>query len=281
MSDDGDDGGPDGGAEDGDGGAVRLRFAAAGDVHGRFDLLAGYLAEARRRCGPIAFVLGVGDGEPNRDEADLAGSTVPPQHRTVGTFPAVAAGTIDLGAPFLFIGGNHDPYPALDAVGPGRWAPGAEFLGRSGVRTVDGLRIGFLSGIHAPTVSELTPDERRAVLGKKPKALTYWVRSEIDHLRAEVAAGPPLDVLVTHDWPNRLGRNDRNLPVGNADVRALVEDLQPRLHLCGHIHSSLDAVVGRTRVVGLTLADAGPESVAVFDVGTDGSIVSSPGDLRA
>ena len=104
------------------------------------------------RWGRIGFVLAVGDVEPNRDEDDNRGIVGAARYRKVGDFPQVVGGEITLGAPLYFIAGNHDPYPALERVGPGEWAPGVWWLGRAGVISwscpafVDSFRFGGLEG---------------------------------------------------------------------------------------------------------------------------------------
>src|ERR1035437_8718183 len=127
-----------------------------GDVHGHWDIAAEHMRVAREVHGRLDAVFCVGDAQPFRNESEVSGMHCPSKYRTIGEFPRVVSGEIHLAAPVWFIGGNHEPWPALDANGPGEWVPGVTFLGRAGATDVLGLRVAFLSGIYSETVSEGT-----------------------------------------------------------------------------------------------------------------------------
>lgn len=52
-----------------------------------------------------------------------------------------------------------------------------------------------------------------------------------------------IDVVITHDWPSGI-RNWK----GTDLIRSLTETLEPQLHVCGHLHASHEAVIGKTTV---------------------------------
>ena len=221
------------------------RFALIGDIHGRFNQLAEALDVARRRWGPLEFLLAVGDVEPN------------PRYRKVGDFPQVVAGDINLGAPLYFIGGNHDPYPALDQAGAGEWAPGVWWLGRWGISRVVDFNVAYLSGIHSKKYSD-TPEMKRS----DPKQRTYWHRSESEQLiRTARRYHGRIDVLLTHDWPSGIGTNREGKPVGDPSVRQLTEALRPRIHASGHMHHDHQARIGSTQIVCLAKPRHTPTSL--------------------
>jgi Icc-related predicted phosphoesterase len=66
-----------------------------------------------------------------------------------------------------------------------------------------------------------------------------------------LAACPPGGVLVVHSPPK--GYVDGSRRLGSEAILAAVEDRQPRLVLCGHIHEAAgeEATVGASRVVNL------------------------------
>jgi lariat debranching enzyme len=264
--------------EPGPGGPVRpLRFAAVGDVHGRFAALAAELARLRAQAGPLEFLLAVGDVQANRDEAEADDIRRPARYRhEVGDFPDVAAGRLDLGAPLYFVGGNHEPWAALDAHPGGPWSPGVWFLGRAGVREVHGLRVAYLSGVWSPRVSVAG---RPADAG--PRLRTFYTLEEVEAV-ARAAAGRPVDVLVTHDWPAGIAGPHRGRPVGRPELRQLTETLRPQLHLCGHLHHRLQARIGPTTVLCLGHIRSGADAVAAVERGPDGRLtVLGPGSSAA
>lgn len=207
--------------------------AAIGDVHGRWRLVAETLERAAADLGTnVDLVVQVGDGEALVDAQMVDLVTGPEKYRKVGEFPALVRGEFSLGAPCVFIGGNHDPWPALDQTGAGQWADGFEFLGRAGVREMLGLRVGYLSGIFAPS---FTPTGSRKPRGRTPKSLGYYLEAELDVVRKHAAGYDGLDLLVLHDWPAGAGQV-LGRKYGDEWTEALVKELQPTVTVCGYIH---------------------------------------------
>ena len=90
-------------------------FLAIGDVHGKWQCVVHAISEASEILGQVPdMVLEVGDAEALRDETDLETVHVPNKYRSMGAFSALAPG--DLACPVYFIGGNHEPYEALDTA---------------------------------------------------------------------------------------------------------------------------------------------------------------------
>ena len=61
-----------------------------------------------------------------------------------------------------------------------------------------------------------------------------------------------VDVVITHDWPSGI-RDGK----GTALIRSITELLQPKLHICGHMHSYHEAVIGKTAVHALNAVPSG------------------------
>lgn len=196
----------------------------AGDTHGHFDLLGEHINAAARTHGAIDAVVAVGDFLTGGEGTQL------PQ-------PAPS-----FGAPVWFIGGNHEPWLALDGLGPAELAPGLTYLGRAGTCQIAGLSVAFLSGAYGPRVSE-GPALARDTFKDK----TCWVREELDHL-AEIAGTTSVDLLVTHEWPAGFAADRYGVPVGSSDIARLSARLEPRLHVCGHLHLRRSGFLGAVRV---------------------------------
>ncbi|WP_068928131.1 metallophosphoesterase family protein [Planobispora rosea] len=247
-----------------------MRFALVGDIHADFTLADAMI---RQHAGPVDAIFSVGDAEPNRDEAESLGVGGPAKYRKVGDFPRFAEGLQSMSAPVYFIGGNHEPWPALDAHGPGEWAPGFHFLGRSGVAEIAGLRVAYLSGIYSRHFSE--PDQPPAVTPERLKEYGYFTKPHVDHLLRR-ARGRRIDLLITHDWPAGLSyRHHGKTPVGCDRIRMLTDTLRPQVHACGHMHVPFRERIGSTDVVCLSIVAPGvapADTVAVLDLTPDGTL---------
>ncbi len=242
----------------------------AGDVHGEWAKLNRYLARARRSHGPIDAVLAVGDVQAVRSTEEDRMVRHAGGHEDVGDFPQVVIGQIKVVAPVYFIGGNHEPWRALDEHGPGQWAPNVNFLGRSGVTELAGLSVAFLSGIYSPRISE----------GNEPrltdKARTYWHRAEVDEL---LRHPDKVDILLTHDWPDHVAEvpgRPINWSPGNRAVSDLADHLRPTVHAVGHHHRSIRREVDGVQLMALAAVAAGPTALAAVAVSDTGAIRELP-----
>jgi predicted phosphodiesterase len=178
-------------------------IAVAGDVHGALDRLGELLERFARAVGRrVDLLLQVGDLELPEDA------------------PAFPFETI-------FVSGNHETWERLDLP-----APGFTYVGRAGVVERLGLRIGGLSGIHHPAISE----------GPGPGRREHGTRADVAALLALGA----VDVLLVHDWPQgvladkdraRLRPAPRSAAlVGSPHARLAVDRLAPPWVFAGHHH---------------------------------------------
>ncbi|MCP3163691.1 metallophosphoesterase family protein [Myxococcus qinghaiensis] len=248
-----------------------LLVAALGDVHGRFHRVETWLdALEESRGRRVGMVLAVGDVEAFRRADDhrrkAAKRTMPAE------FAEYADGLRLVKRPLYFIGGNNEDFEALhDFLDGGELAPGVSYLGRAGLRELCGLRVAYLSGIHAPRF--IDQPLKRPITQDLMKQAGYFRAAEVER----VMAMRDVDLMLVHEWPRGIVQRAREenptpprpLPsywIGNAVTRRLVDTVQPKWLLCGHSHKSFAVTlegVGRpaTRIACLDQATRPEESV--------------------
>lgn len=226
-----------------------LLVAGVGDIHGRFHRVEAWLdALEVARGRPVDLVLAVGDVEAFRRADDhrrkAAKRTMPAE------FAEYADGLRQVKRPLYFIGGNNEDFEAVHDSPEGcDLAPNVHYLGRAGLRTVKGLRIAYLSGIHAPRYYE-QPLKRPTSLDSAKQA-GYFRTSEVERL----SHLKDVDVLLVHEWPRGLPQRarDEGLPsarplpnnwIGNPITRRLVDTVHPRWVMCGHSHKPFAVTLG-------------------------------------
>lgn len=267
-------------------------FAAVGDVHGRFasmiekvEMKSSGLLPAGTR---LSFVIQVGDIECHRDENDLKSMAAPQKHRKLGDFADVVwnkrATEQGLPWPLYFIGGNHESWGFLDTEHPngGLLCPNMFFAGRWAVDELAGLTTVALSGIHRietyragrrPPIELIEYKSNREWIGFSPEDLQgIWAST------GQLEEGRRIDLLVVHDWPAGIAPREAIGPkastsreLGNQPCRDLVDGLQPRLVLAGHMHVPYRTKVGESMICCLAKVPS-DDSVAVFCRLPDGSI---------
>jgi lariat debranching enzyme len=203
-------------------------YGVLGDVHGEHWRAIGLIQNWRAKSGQkLDFVLQVGDFEPHRNEADLQTMAAPQKYRVMGDFAQVLqCGSYPV--PLYFIGGNHEPYGFLETLPDGA-AIGANchYLGRAGVREVNGLRVAFLSGVwqselfysHRPDAAQFPFRSNKEWIG--------WNEGDIQRLLAVGRA----DILLMHEWPPIFNSHD-----GMEWLELIIEAVQPSRIFCGHAH---------------------------------------------
>jgi predicted phosphodiesterase len=204
------------------------------------------LEAARGR--PVDLVLAVGDVEAFRHADDHRRKTA--KRGMPAEFAEYADGLRRMKRPLYFIGGNNEDFEALHDSPQGfELAPNVHYLGRAGQHTVKGLRIAYLSGIHAPRFFE-QPLKRPTSLDTAKQA-GYFRAPEVERLMGL----RDVDMLLVHEWPRGIVQrardeglsNGRPLPsywIGNPVTRKLVDTVRPRWVLCGHSHKAFAVSLG-------------------------------------
>jgi lariat debranching enzyme len=220
-----------------------------GDIHGRFHRVEAWMdALEAARGRPVDLVLAVGDVEAFRRPDDHRRKAA--KRAMPAEFAEYADGHQRMKRPLYFIGGNNEDFEALHDTPEGvELAPNVHYLGRAGLRELKGLRIAYLSGIHAPRFFE-QPLKRPTSLDTAKQA-GYFRAPEVE----KVTSLRDVDILLVHEWPRGIVQRARDeglstgrpLPsywIGNPVTRRLVDSLRPRWVLCGHSHKGFAVSLG-------------------------------------
>jgi lariat debranching enzyme len=204
------------------------------------------LEAARGR--PVDLVLAVGDVEAFRRADDHRRKAA--KRAMPAEFAEYADGKKRMKRPLYFIGGNNEDFEALhDAPEGFELAPNVHYLGRAGLRQLKGLRIGYLSGIHAPRFFD-QPLKRPTSLDTAKQA-GYFRGPEVER----ISSLRDVDLFLVHEWPRGIVQRARDeglsttrpLPsywIGNPITRRLVDTIRPRWVLCGHSHKGFAVSLG-------------------------------------
>ena len=172
-------------------------------------------------------------------------------------------------------------------------APNFHFLGRAGMKEIDGIKVLYLSGGYDPELfeierhiidpGEISDDDCRA-----QHKLACFTRKELAGL--EKFSEP--DIFLVHVWPFGLVRKEdhehgepkhrklRYQETGVRVIRELIENISPQLVLCGHLHRRYqrwinNASCQKTLVQCLGEVSKGEESLALFQF-SEGQIREVP-----
>jgi Icc-related predicted phosphoesterase len=213
-----------------------MRIAFVGDIHGRVLHLIALLLELQRKGHAIDRVIQVGDLGAYRDHAHLD----PAAQRFARDNPAeldflrllapdeglalmLRHARAQLGAPVLFLRGNHEDHAWL-----------ADRLRECGARQAPMDRFDLFHFVADGSVLELG-GVRLAVLGGAAEdPLGPIDAAAYEALRALEPGS--IDVLVTHDGPHGVAVGYHGNTQGSRRLSALVAHLQPRFHVGGHYH---------------------------------------------
>lgn len=265
-----------------------IYFAVVGDVHGDIYTMLGLLQNwTIKHQQSISFVLQVGDFEPHRNLDDLETMDAPTKYKKMGDFADFYTGKAFFPYPLYFIGGNHEPYGFLDYFAEGKEiAPNFNYLGRVNLIKLAGLKIVGVSGIYKPN---LFTQIRPSVLDIKQQSNKKYIgftESEITQaLNYNLA-----DILLMHEWatdiisPEDFTRLQQRYSgakydlVGNEYARLLIEALQPKLVVFGHMHfrytCSLTTANGIvSNICCLANVKKGKDAIAIFCLTTEKKII--------
>jgi Icc-related predicted phosphoesterase len=267
-----------------------MRIAFVGDIHGRVLHLLALLLELQRKGHAIDHVIQVGDLGAYRDEAHMD----PGARRFVRDNPSeldffrlmapddglallLRHARAQLGAPVLFLRGNHEDHAWLaDRLREhgGREAPIDRFdlfhfVADGSVLDIDGVRLAILGGADGDPTGPIDGAAYATLSALEPGSI---------------------DVLVTHDGPHGVAVGYHGNTQGSRRLSELVAHLQPRFHIGGHYHHlNGPHRHGATTYLGLScLVHPGrkdptrriqPGALAILDTTTDTLETLSDGDV--
>ncbi len=214
-----------------------MRIAFVGDIHGRVLHLIALLLELQRTGHAIDRVIQVGDLGAYRDLEHLDPATRrfsrdDPAELDFLRLLAPDAGLAvllrharaQLGAPVLFLRGNHEDHVWLADRLQERGAREAaidpldlfHFVADGSVLDLGGVRLAVLGGAADDPLGPIDAAAYEALRALEPGSI---------------------DVLVTHDGPHGVGIGYHGNVQGSRRLSALVAHLQPRFHVGGHYHT--------------------------------------------
>jgi len=167
-----------------------------------------------------------------RFEEDIRNIVGPKKYRQLGDFHKYFSGEKSAPIPTFFVGGNHENYDYLDFHYPEGFevALNIFYLGRSGVKDISGLRIGYFSGIESSryfdTPRKFSSENGKVHSNKSRRKAMYYNEDELSKLYGE-----KMDILVAHEFPKM------NLLDGEPNhVDDLVRKVKPVHFFAGHLH---------------------------------------------
>ncbi len=156
--------------------------------------------------------------------------------------------------PALTTFGNHDPLELLARLADRDGSPA--LVGQGQARDFAGLRVAAIGGIWA-----------------KSHRRPYYVTDEdVAGMAGRIAAGGPVDVLLTHACP--LGLADATPRGTRGGQRCFLDAnqaIRPRVHLCGHLHVAQERTLKDGRRV-LNVGATPEGSVVVIEVEPGGPV---------
>jgi len=260
-----------------------IYFAAVGDVHGRFKRMVKLLNSwEREHCQSLEFVLQVGDFEPLRDIADMLTMDAPNKYKKLGDFAKFWQGKATFPYPIWFIGGNHEPYGFLDLTPDGaEIVPNCHYIGRVGCVELGGFKVVGVSAVYKEELFGKPRPPVREINHRSCSNYTGFIAADIDR----ALDYGKTDILLLHEWPaDAIAPEDREMfdpswyHGGNEYAKILVEELQPKLVLCGHAHkryrrSAFGNPEKPSYLCCLGKITQGKDAIAVFQATPDGQII--------
>ncbi|MEN9204207.1 MAG: metallophosphoesterase [Thermostichales cyanobacterium BF4_bins_65] len=190
------------------------------------DLLPG--VDAYINCGDFCSLAGAKHPDPHLGYH-------PKGQREVEQLQSFLQEVDERGKPWLFIPGNHDPLEIALAPLAGRH-------GYMGTRSESLM----WQGLHL------------LIVPWTPPCGWNWslTRTHLQELLEQWQGIPPVDLLISHAPPlGMLDENSRWYGRKTPTLRPLVEQIQPRYYLCGHMHhdGGKQGQIGKTTVINAAL----------------------------
>jgi len=198
-----------------------------------------------------------GDAQPIRSEEDLALIPAPKKYLNLGDFFLYWEERY-VPVPTYFFLGNHEPFLWLhpyEKEGPKEIIKNLWILRRSGVIELCGLKIAYLSRVFSSRTyfeGEVW-DPEKETRSKKSKLAGRFTPKDVNELLSAVVKVDKVDILALHENPNYCS-DER----GKELYQAIVKRIQPRVIICGHMHTSL-----REEFAGIPLIGIGQKEIVL------------------
>jgi Icc-related predicted phosphoesterase len=222
------------------------RLLVIGDTHCRFDVLEQVIAREQR--AGVAAVLHCGDigiyDQHSPERLSKRERYLIEKHKNpVELCYPFLDGSRRLPVPLLGIPGNHEDFQLVDELEQGqRELEGFRLL-------VPGEQVRFELGERAVSVMGLGRILPEGMSPKRRPAAKFISREAI-HATLTAARTARPDILLLHEAPH-LSTVAKHRVFGSTELLDLVEEIQPRLAIFGHMHLELKAQIGPTEVYGV------------------------------
>ncbi len=170
-------------------------------------------------------------------------------YRETSASVAIQVGDLEyynLPTPTWFIAGNNENFDIIDNLRRGDTTHGYSVkhvsLLASTATSIDGLRVGGISGNFAPTQYDKS---RHYLEGDRRRHFTH---TDV----ADAAALTDIDVFLVHEAPT--GLLSYGYDPGCRHINTLLDSLDPNLCLVGHHHQHTEAEINDVRTVSLAPA---------------------------
>lgn len=157
----------------------------------------------------------------------------------------------------IFIGGNHEASNYLQELPHGGWvAPNIFYLGYAGVVTINGIRIGGLSGIYKGFDFYKGHFEYPPYDESTKRSVYHYRQQEVFRLKQ---LSDRVDIMMSHDWPREVYYHGNSAQLcrfkphfreeiednrlGSPPCLELLKQLKPTYWFSGHLHCKFAAVI--------------------------------------
>jgi hypothetical protein len=199
-----------------------VQILVTGDVRGKLGRLFKRVETVNKKNGPFAAVFCVGEFFPSDEEKDAPGVDIAKYITGEATAPV----------PTYFLGGEDRDGLLGVMSDQSELCTNITYLGKHGVATLHGLRIGFLSGLFADDDREDDSVKAANNAATKRKIITEFART---------TSSPDfhgIDALFSNQWPRGITAatnpgpaRSPSTPSGTVAVAAAM--LRPRYHFAG------------------------------------------------
>eukprot|EP00455_Lapot_gusevi_P029210 TRINITY_DN3127_c0_g1_i6.p1 TRINITY_DN3127_c0_g1~~TRINITY_DN3127_c0_g1_i6.p1 ORF type:complete len:673 (+),score=142.97 TRINITY_DN3127_c0_g1_i6:57-2075(+) len=199
------------------------KILCCGDVRGELQQLLARVNAINKNHGPFDLLFCVGNFFGNKESE----------------FEAFLNGEEEFPIPTYFIVSDDEQTSLIDALPDGGiLGKNIFYLGRSGVRDIQGLKVGFLSGVH-------DADLYRSTEARPAQYQKHYTEADANVLlklgREQYDAG--IDLLLTSEWPRNFSNTLTTPPprdlgdvriLGSPVVSEIALRLAPRYHFAAH-----------------------------------------------